>query len=144
MQNKTIQVADEFCTLVGQPNLLEYLGLPHYSTADDAMEKLRSRRRYMQGMQSNPKFKDEALFLIKNYSALLAALQDPQEHLAIMEQRRRAENLPGLETTIRNILQAGTLSDEQEEFLHITAIDMGVPNDIFQEVLDRLCREADI
>ena len=144
MSDKTIKAADDFCALVGQPNLLEYLGLPPYSTADEAMEKLRSRRRYMQGMQSNPKYKDEALFLIKNYSTLLAALQDPQAHISLMEQRRRAENLPSLETTIRNILQSGALSEEQEEFLHVTAIDMGIQNDIFQETPNRLTREAGI
>lgn len=144
MPDKTIKAADDFCTLVGHPNLLEYLGLPPYSTADEAMEKLRSRRRYMQGMQSNPKYKDEALFLIKNYSTLLAALQDPQLHISVMEQLRRAENLPSLETTIRNILKGGSLNEEQEEFLHITAIEMGIQNDIFQDTLNRLTREAGI
>ena len=73
------------------------------------------------GHAIQPKYKDEALFLIKNYSTLLAALRDPQAHISLMEQRRRAENLPSLETTIRNILQGGARGEEQEEFLHVTA-----------------------
>ena len=144
MQTKTIQVAQDFCQLVGHPHMLAYLGLDSTCSPEQAMEKLRARRRFMQGMQNNPKFKQEALFLIKNYSALLSTLNDPRLHVSIMEQHRQVQNLPALESTIRNVLKSGQVTAEDKEFLHTNAIDLGVPNAIFQEVLARIATELGI
>ena len=81
MNPRHLELADEFSKLVGKPHLLDYLGLAKGTSTDEARSELKKRRKYMQGMQSNPKFKAEALFLIKNFGALDALLHDPAQYL---------------------------------------------------------------
>lgn len=71
-----LALAAQFCRDTGKPDLLAYLGLPRTCAAEEALEALKQRRRYLQGMQANPKYKHEALGLIKSYAAFQALLAD--------------------------------------------------------------------
>ena len=51
---------------VGQPDLFRYYGLEPHATAAERDAAVKRRRLWAQGQQSNPKYRAEALFLIKN------------------------------------------------------------------------------
>ncbi len=144
MDPRHLDLAAEFCELVGKPNLLAYLGLPEGASPEAAQKKLRARRKYMQGMQSNPKYRAEAIFLIKNFAALNAVLANPIPYLEDARRRAESQHIPILEMTIKGVLAGGSLNYDQEDYLRRNAIEIGVSEATFEELLDRLAREAKV
>jgi len=144
MNPRHLELADEFCKLVGQAHLIEYLGLDEGASPDEARQSLRKRRKYMQGMQSNPKYKGEALFLIKNFAALDAVLADPHHYLEAVSHQQESAHLPILEMTIRTVLKGRSLSLEQEQYLQHQAQELGLSERTFEDTLTRLAAQAGI
>lgn len=144
MDFRNFELAAEFCRLVATTDLLAYLGLPEQAGPSEARQKLKARRKYMQGMQGNPKYKQEALYLIKHFGALDAALGDTAAYLA--DARRRAESihLPILEMTVRGVLAGGSLSLDQEQYLRRNATELGISERTTEDLLDRLTKESGI
>lgn len=144
MNPRHLELADEFCKLVGNAHLMEYLGLEPRVSAEEARSKLKKRRKYMQGMQSNPKYKNEALFLIKNFAALDAVLNDPTGYLDAVGRQQESEHLPILEMTIRGVLKGGQLTEDQEVYLRRNALELGLSERTFEDTLTRLAAQAGI
>ena len=137
MNPRQHSVVEEFCKLVSKPDLLTYLGLEHDATAEEARAKLKARRRYMQGMQGNPKYKAEALALIKNYSTFDAVLASPSEHLAKMASQQESEHLPVFMMTLEGIARGSdTISEEQITFLRRNALELGISESRFEACLE--------
>jgi hypothetical protein len=136
--------AAEFCRLVGKPDLLDYLGVPHDFDPEEAREKLRERRKYLQGMQANPKFKNEAVTLIKNFAALEQTLTEGAAYHEHLRRQAESEHLPIVEMTIRTVLKGGSLGKEQQDYLRKQASDLGVSNTSFLALLTRLAAEHDV
>ncbi|MBN2799625.1 MAG: J domain-containing protein [Deltaproteobacteria bacterium] len=140
MDPRTLTLAAEFCRLVQVSDLLTYLNLGDDASPDEVRGRLAQRRKQMQGMQSNPKYKQEALFLIKNFAKLDLIATSPNEHLEDMRRRSESTHMPVLEMTILSALSGGSLSEEQEDFLLRNALELGVSESTFREVLGRLAR----
>ena len=144
MDSRNLDLAAEFCDLVGKPNLLEYLGLPESASPEVLQKKLKARRKYMQGMQSNPKYRAEAIFLIKNFAALNGVLGSPVGYLDDARRRAESQHLPVLEMTIKGVLAGGTLNYDQEDYLRRNALELGVSEATFDSVLERLADAAGV
>lgn len=144
MENQDLELAAEFCKLVGAPNLLAYLGLDGTADAGEARSRLKSRRKFMQGMQGNPKYKKEALFVIKHFSSLNEVLGDVNAYAADARRRAESEHLPVIEMTVRGVLAAGGLTADQEDYLRRNAIELGVSEQTFRELLARVGKELGI
>jgi len=144
MDSRNYELAAEFCQLVGTPDLLAYLGVEMDAGTAETRTKLKSRRKYMQGMQSNPKYRSEALYLIKHFAALDAVLANPAAYLKDAVKRAESVHLPVLEMTIRSVLAGGSLSPDQEEYLRRNALELGVSDQSFEDILDRLAAAADV
>jgi hypothetical protein len=144
MDARLLEHAAEFCKLVAKADLLEYLGLTPQSNPEEVREALARRRRYMQGMQSNPKYATEARAFIKTFGDFQTLLQDPAAYASAAARRRESTHLPVLELTIRSALRGGPPSPEQIEFLRRNASELGVGDETFVDVLDRLSRDAGV
>jgi len=144
MDPRTLDLAAEFCSLVGSPDLLTYLGAQASDEAATVRAKLKKRRKYMQGMQGNPKYKKEALFLIKHFGALNDVLGDVDAYLADTRRRAESEHLPVLEMTVRGVLAGGGLTPEQEQFLRHNAMQLGISEATFEDILRKLAKEAGV
>lgn len=144
MSTKNLEVAHRFAELVGAPNLMEYLGLDPSASGDEVRAKLKERRKYMQGMQSNPKYKTQALFLIKNFGALDSVLTNPLAYLDDARRRQESEHLPVLEMTIKGVLKGGALNQDQVDFLGHQAKELGISEQTFQETLERVSAELGV
>lgn len=129
------KIATEFCTLVEVDDLFEYLGLSRDCRPEAAAEALAKKRRYMQAMQANPKYRESARFLIKNHRHLASALSDPAAHLEAMRAHRESEVLPMLEIALNGALSDGRMTAEEERFLRKLAVDFGVSISRYEEVL---------
>jgi hypothetical protein len=144
MESRDLELAAEFSQLVGSPHLLAYLGLDESAGSDDAQAKLKARRRFMQGMQGNPKYKREALFLIKHFTSLNEVLSDVPSYMVDAQRRAESVHLPVIEMTIRGVLASGSLNADQEDYLRRNATELGVSERTFREVLYRVGREVGI
>jgi hypothetical protein len=142
MDARHLESAAEFCSIVGAPHLLAYLGIDASCDPEEAASKLRERRKFMQGMQANPKYKQEAAYLIRNMHALSEVLREPAAYAAHVARMEEAAQLPVLEITIRGMLKGGSLTDEQEDYLRRNAEQMGISAGAFAETLTRIAAEV--
>ncbi len=139
MDANPFDVADEFCRLVQTPSLLDYLGVGPDGSSADALEKLKARRKHMQGMQSNPKYKKEALFLIKNFGALSDVLVDLRVYQDDISRRAESGNLHILELTLRGMVAGSKrITRDQEQFLRKNAKELRISEAAYTRLLKRL------
>lgn len=144
MEAEDLELAAEFCKLVGAPNLLVYLGLDESADPGDARARLKARRKFMQGMQGNPKYKREALFLIRHFTGLCEVLNDVPGYISDAMRRAESEHLPVIEMTVRGVLAGGSLSDDQVQYLRRNAAELGVTEVTFWHVLNRVAAEIGV
>lgn len=135
MSDRALAVAAEFCKLVDTADLFEYLGLARTASPEEAQEALQKKRKYMQGMQSNPKFKDSARFLIKNFRTLEEVLADPPAHFAAAQKAHEEERLPMLGLAIEGVMADGRVSFAEEQFLRTSALSLGISLETYERVL---------
>lgn len=142
IDSRQLEVVAEFCRIAGKPDMVEYLALRPGCTPEEAQEALRKRRKYMQGMQANPKYKTEAVHFIKNFATFQIVLGDPAEYLIEVVHKQERTNLPVLEMSIKSAMRGGELSTEQVEYLKRNASQLGIGDDTFIGTLTKLVNEA--
>lgn len=135
MDPRYLELAIEFCEMVGANDLLTFLDLPSGSPGNDAQAALKKKRGFYQSMQANPKHRDTAKFFIKHYRALDAVMADPGAHLAHVASRRANEKLPMLEMALDSVLADGVLTPQEERFVRESAEAIGIDDDTFERVL---------
>lgn len=135
MDARTLDIAAEFCRIVDAADLLEYLGIEKTSSPAEARDALARKRKYLQGMQSNPKFKDSALFLIKHYKVLEDLLDLPAIHLEHMRQRREAAQLPIIELALDAMLATGHPTPEAERIIRSRALELDISLEKYEAIL---------
>jgi hypothetical protein len=115
MDRRDLDEIERFLTSVGRATLFAYYDVPIELGGAEADAVVKKRRAWAQGQQSNPKFKSEALFLIKNNSLLrrvfVEQLEDYREHVRGDSASR---NLEVLSLFIRGSLSAGELTPQAE------------------------------
>ncbi|MEN0066870.1 MAG: methyltransferase domain-containing protein [Myxococcota bacterium] len=135
MEPGDLRVASSFCRLVQAANLFEYLGVDPTAPNAEIHDAFTKRRRRMQSMQANPKFRDSATFLIKNYRTIERVLDHPEAHLAQMRREREDEQIPMLELALQSAMMDGKLSANEESFLRQAAVRLGISEERYEEVL---------
>ena len=144
MSDSKFDIAAEFCKVTDKQSLFEYLDVELDADAETMRGLLRKRRKRMQGMQSNPKFRTEARFLIKNFQPIESILDDLDGYRAWLQQNQESANLPIVEMTIRTVLKGGRLDNEQQDYLQRQASELGVSEDTFVGLLSDLAKEAGV
>jgi SAM-dependent methyltransferase len=135
MGSAEIEVAAEFCKLVGATDLLSWLELAPDVQGPEARTALKSQRQRMQAMQANPKYKDVARFFIKNQPTLELVVGDPVSYRSALAQARETEHIPTLELMIDGVLADGVLTSSEESFLREAALQLGISEKRYQAVL---------
>lgn len=141
MDPRHLELAIEFCEMVGADDLLTFLELTPSANAADAQAALKKKRSFYQSMQANPKHRDTAKFFIKHYRALDAVMADPAAHLAHVSGQRATEKLPMLEMALDSVLSDGVLTPQEEAFVRESAEQIGIDEETFERVLaERMAR----
>jgi SAM-dependent methyltransferase len=139
-----LDVAAELCRLVDQPDLLSWLGVPSDASPDEARAALKKQRSRMQGMQHNPKFKESAKFLIKNFRKLDELLGDVGGYLRALRAEEVESQLPLLQLAIDSVLADGILTREEEQFVREQAANLGIATELYERILIERCEAAGI
>ena len=138
MADKELEVAAEFCKLVDTADLLEYLGLPKDSAPPVVQEALGKKRRRLQSMQSNPKYRDSAKFLIKNYRSFERVLENPIAHLEYQRGIKELELLPYVEIAMAAIMADGHIDTAEETFIRTKALELGISLETYKRRFNEL------
>lgn len=139
MDRDVLSAAADFCRLVDAPDLLSWLGVDKSAPAAEVKAALERQRKRMQGMQGNPKYKEAANFLIKNYRRLEEAVADPAAYLEAVVDLHGTSQLPLLVLAIDGVLADGVLTAAEADFVRDQALRLGISAELFDRVLRERC-----
>ncbi len=124
----TFEEIHRFLTLVEQPDLFAYLQVERDAGQSKVKGALQKRRSWAQGQQANPKYRTEALWLIKNIQLVQTAVVDQRvSYLQETDERAQQRAVEALRFFIQSVLVDGHLLPEDEPRILQTAADLGVP-----------------
>ena len=111
MDPRDLKEVDTLLGTVGKTSLFEYYEVDPHSEDDVLDQAVKKRRSWAQGQQANPKFRTEALWLIKHNALVRRVMVDHRgEYLREIEQRVQRQRLKELSTFIRGTLASGKLT----------------------------------
>ena len=143
MDPRDLEAIDTFLGIVGAASLLDYYELAPDSSAEDIEEAVRERRTWAQGQQANNKYRDEALWLIKQSALLQRALVDDFDaYVAEVGQRSESKQLEVLSLFIQGALAGGTLSTDAEEGILEQGRSLGLDDATVRQRIERLLEES--
>jgi hypothetical protein len=123
MDPKELKEIDKFLTLTGAVDLFAYMGLPATADADMADLAMQDRREWAQTQQANPKYRTEALWIIRN-SAIVRKALEPR--------------LRQLEDFIQGVLSGGGLTPKATDAIRKKGQALGVPPETLTGRLEAL------
>lgn len=136
MDPRHLELAAQFCEMVGFDDLFDFLGLDADVHPEQALAAVKKKRSFYQSMQANPKHRDKAKFYIKHYRALTAVAEEPKAHLAHQQRLRSAEKLPMLEMAIDSVLADGVFTPQEEAFIRESAANIGIDEETVDAILE--------
>jgi hypothetical protein len=142
MTPRDLEDIRRFLTLVGKATLFEYFGVPTDAPDEDVQAAIKKRRSWSQGQQSNPKYRQEALWVIKNISRCRRAMTDERlEYLAAARTASQQKELEVLDLFILGNLTDGVLSARGQRAIVGQGEAQGLPEHLVQERLETLLVE---
>ncbi len=127
MDARDLQQIDAFLSDLGQASLLEYYGITADATPDDVKARIKAKRSWAQAQQANPKFRYQALWLIKNNSLVQRVLTtEMRAYVEAVSARERDRKLQMLDLFVQGSLVSGKLSSESEAAIRRQASEMGL------------------
>ncbi|MCP4807942.1 MAG: hypothetical protein GY913_15725 [Proteobacteria bacterium] len=127
---------------VGRDSLFSYYGVRPDAPGPVLEQAISERRRWAQGMQSNPKYRGEAVWLIRNNSRLKDLLiNNRAAYLGQLSDEKDEANLEFLSLFIRGTMFSGTFSPEAEEAIRRQAEQLGITDDVLEERIELLLSE---
>ena len=115
-----IPLADivRFQYAVGAEDLYDWLGAREDAPRPEILKALQARRAWAQAQQSNPKFREAAVWLIRNYEAVLVLLVDEPERYRIMRQRYDRHRRLNLLREVVHVMAKDAINPADVSFFH--------------------------
>lgn len=142
MTPRDLEEIRRFLTSVGKATLFEYFGIATDAPDDDVQAAIKKRRSWSQGQQSNPKYRQEALWVIKNVSRCRRAMVDERlEYLAATRSASQQKELEVLDLFILGNLTDGVLSARGQRAIVEQGEAQGLPGHLVEERLETMLIE---
>ena len=142
MDRREIEDIERFLTSVGKANLFGYYGVALEIGPVELEETIKKRRSWAQGQQSNPKFKSEAMFLIKNNNMIRRVLlEDGDAYREHLQSSHNHRNLDVLSLFIRGTLAGGVLTQQAEAAIHYQGRQLDLTDVVIARRIDEILRE---
>lgn len=130
MDTRDLEKIDDFLRLVGQASLFEYYGISPGTDPDEVDAQIRKKRTWAQAQQANPKFRDIALWLIKNNALVRhVLLEELDAYAASIRERERSHKLEMLGLFVRGSLVEGGLTSTVESAIIRQGQELGLSED---------------
>jgi len=128
MDATALNEIQRFLSFTGHADLFAYFELDTEAPAADIQRALRRRRSWAQGQQANPKYRSEALWLIKNIKLLQAAMTtDKAAYLQALVAQTQQRAIESLRFFIQTTLVDGELQPKDEPAIMEQAAELGIP-----------------
>ncbi len=127
MQARDFEEITRFLTTVDRRTLFEYLDLDEDAPDAAVDQAIKKRRSWAQGQQANPKYRAEALWVIKNQRLVRKALIHHRDaYLGQVQSRDEERALEVLSLFIQGTLASGTLSESGEAAIREQGTKLGL------------------
>jgi curved DNA-binding protein CbpA len=131
MDRRDFDQIEKFLGIVGKPSLFEYYAVDPDADPATVEEALKKKRGWAQGQQGNPKFRAEALWIIKNMALVRKALVDErQDYLKEVRSKDASRNLEILTLFIKGALADGHLTAKKEDAIRHQGRELGLDEDV--------------
>ena len=144
MDSGALDEIHRFTASVEKPDLYAYLDIEPDADRDAITHALQVRRSWAQGQQANPKYRQEALWVIKNISlikdALIGSAETYKGDLADRDERAKLDTLSMF---IKGTLAEGELTARGEEAIQKQAKEMGLPESLVIRRIGEILAEQD-
>lgn len=132
----------QFLQTVGRDSLFDYYGVRADAPTPVIEQAIAERRRWAQAQQSNPKYRREAVWLIRHNSHLKQLLlQDREQYINDLEGDKEQSNLEFLSLFIRGTMFSGSFTDEAEEAIRRQAANLGISDEVLEHRIEQLLNE---
>jgi curved DNA-binding protein CbpA len=136
MDQKELDEVARFLQGQGRSDLFAYYELSQECSAAEADEAVRKRRRWAQGQQSNPKYKSEALFVIKNNGFLSQLMtRDLEAYRTLVRSQSAANPLETFLLQLRRAVESGPVTAAVEAGLLQKGRELGLKDPVIQHHL---------
>lgn len=143
MDSRDLEQIESFLGMVGKASLFAYYDLGHDAPDAGVEATLKKRRAWAQGQQANPKYRAEALWLIKNNALLRRTLlENRSDYLGHVANAQARQSLQKLEPFMRGTLAGGVLTEEAEKAILRQGQQLGLQEAQVREALGRLVQEV--
>ncbi len=143
MDSRDLEQIESFLGMVGKPSLFAYYDIEHAAPDAGVEGTIKKRRSWAQGQQANPKFRAEALWLIKNNALIRRTLlQERESYLVQVANSAAKQSLQKLEPFMRGTLAGGVLTPEAEQAILKQGRKLELSEAQVREALDRLVAEV--
>lgn len=137
MNERDLASIGKFVSNQGIADLFAYFELARDADEGTVEAAIRSRRAWAQGQQANPKYRQTAIWLIKNVALCRRALHS--ERAAYISQLDAASQAEGLEV-LGNVMDGAVfnrmLSREREEAVLDRGIQLGLPDAVVERFIE--------
>lgn len=132
----------DFLRRVDHESLFDYYGVRSDAPRPVLEQAIASRRRWAQAQQANPKYRVEAVWLIRNNNRVKSLLLDEIEaYKAQLRVESQQSNLDVLSLFIRGTMYSGAFTAEAEEAARRQGEMLGIPKDILEMRIEALLAE---
>ncbi len=140
MERRELEEIDRFLAAVGHASLFSYYGMVEDAPPLDVETLVKKRRAWAQGQQSNPKYKVEALFIIKQNALIRKALmEEPDAYRAHIRSNHVQRNVESLRVFIRGSISGGMFPAAAEAAVRRQGRELDLPDTLVgQQIEDAL------
>lgn len=136
------EAISDFLRRVDHESLFDYYGVHPDAPRPVIEQAIASRRRWAQAQQANPKYRVEAVWLIRNNSRVKGLLLDEIEaYKAQLRVESQQSNLNVLSLFIRGTMYSGVFTAEAEAAARRQGENLGIPPDILDLRIEALLAE---
>ena len=141
MDPKKLEAVGQFLQQQGADDLFVYLKLDADAGPEAVGAALKKRRSWAQGQQSNPKYRTEAVWVIKNMSSLRHLLVDNLDtYRSHLSTARSLEALERFTPYVLGAIADGVLTRRAEAALTSRGVDLGLDEDTVFSHIETLLR----
>jgi len=143
LQRRELEDLTRFVADRGQESLFSWLDVDQAASQADIEAAISQKRGWAQGQQSNPKFRTEALWVIKNSSLLRKTLLKNRDHyVADLQKRQEARHRQTLALFIQGSLATGILTETAEAAIREQGRGLGLTDAAVSEEITAWLRKT--
>jgi hypothetical protein len=144
MSTAGFEEIDRFLAEVGRESLFDYYGASPDAEDAELSSLISARRRWAQAQQANPKFRNEARWLIRNQAAIKnALLEERAAYRQHLDEGAEDKNLELLSLFIRGTMFSGRFTPDAEQAIRRQAERLAIPEEVLNQRIEELLQQND-